>query len=136
MKGLIKFLSPILLVVFLFGCQSKAQDQALCRVVTQVDIVCQSNGETIQRHYTDEDKMRAVLLYLRLLRIGRPPEIDPDAISADIYEITVTLSDGTKKTYTQKAHQYFKKGSEGWLSISPTQAADLYRLIWFYDSDL
>ena len=135
MKSLIKFLSPVLLVLFLLGCQKNTQPRPLCRVVTQVDILCQSDSQPLQRCYTDENKMRAVLLYLRLLRIGKPPEINPDTVSADVYLITVSLSDGTQKTYTLKDHQYFKKGTEGWLSIPPTQAADLYRLIWFYDSD-
>ena len=135
MKGLIKFLSAFLLVGFLFGCQGQKAPRPLCRVVTRIDIVCQSESEPLQRRYTDEEKMRAVLLYLRLLRVGRPPEEDPDTVTGDVYKITVTLSDGVQRFYTLKDHRFFQKGTNGWLSIPPTQAADLYRLMWFYDSD-
>ena len=137
MKGLIKFLFlTCFAAFFLFGCQKQDQPRPRCRVVTQIDIVCQDQEQTVQRHYTDEEKMRAVLLYLRLLRVGRPAEIDPDTITADVYQITVHLSDGTQKVYSLKDHRFFKKETGGWLSIPPQQAADLYRLIWFYDSDL
>lgn len=118
----------------LWGC--RAQQRVLCRFVTRVDITCDHDGTPIIRSYTDEDKMEAVLLYLRLLRTGKPPAADPDLIPADIYEITVTLSDGQQRLYAQKDHRYFRKGNDAWMSIPPEQASGLYALMRHYESDL
>lgn len=132
-----KFLVFLLLcgaVLCLWGCRS--QQRILCRFVTQVDIACDHEGVPIRRHYTNTKKMEAVLLYLRLLRTGRPPAVDPDLVNADVYEITVTLSDGQKHVYAQKDHRYFRKGGTGWMNIPPEQAAGLYEVMRHYESDI
>ena len=118
----------------LWGCRS--QQKPLCRIVTQVDIACDYKGVPIRRHYTDTKKMEAVLLYLRLLHTGGVPTVDPDTVDSDIFEITVTLSDGKKQHYAQKDHRYFRKGKSGWMNISPEQASGLYKVMGYYESDL
>ena len=121
-------------LVCLWGCRS--QQKPLYRIVTQVDIACDYKGTPIRRHYTDTKKMEAVLLYLRLLRTGGAPAVNPDAVEADIFEITVTLSNGQTQQYAQKDHRYFRKGKSGWMNISPEQASGLYKLMRYYESDL
>lgn len=127
-------IAMIFVIAAMYGCQS--QEKPLCRVVTQVDIACDHEGIPIRRHYTDTEKMEAVLLYLRLLNPGGAPTKNPDQIDADIYEITVSLSDGHKKVYRQKDHRYFREAIGGWQSIAPDRAARLYTLMRHYGSDL
>ena len=133
MKRKICLVLLMLWAIFLGGCDNP---KIMCRYVTQVDICCDHKGIPIRRSYTSEDKMGAVLMYLRLLEVSNTPSIDPDAIPADVYEITLSLSDGQKRTYSQKDHRYFRKPASGWQSIPPEQAARLYALMRHFGSDL
>ena len=123
----------LFLTVFLCGCQRK---RIQCRYVTQVDIHCDHEGTPIVRSYTTEDKMGAVLMYLRLLQFSGAPSLDPDTVPADVYQISVTLSDGSRRVYSQKDHRYFRKPTSGWQNISPVQAAELYALMRHFESDI
>lgn len=133
-KKSLLLIATIFVIAAMCGCQKRKKP--LCRVVTQVDIACDHEGIPIRRHYTDTEKMEAVLLYLRLLRPSGAPGKDPDEIDADIYEITVSLSDGQKRIYRQKDHRYFREAVGGWQSIAPDRAARLYTLMRHYESDL
>ena len=79
--------------------------------------------------------MEWVLIYLRLLKPLGKPDSDPDSLEKDIYEITVHLSDGSKRFYRQKAHRYFSKENRPWQSINPEYAAGLYSLMQHLPSD-
>ena len=133
MKRKICLILLTLWAVCLGGC---GKQHILCRYVTQVDIHCDHDGVPILRSYTSEDKMGAVLMYLRLLQIGSVPATDPDTIPADIYEITLTLSNGQQRTFAQKDHRYFRKPASGWQTIPPEQASQLYALMRHFESDL
>lgn len=122
--------------VIMSGCGiDNTQPKPLTRVVTQVDISCKKENMLIQRHYTDSQKMEYVLLYLRLLKPFGKPDTDPDQLDKDVYEITVSLSDGTKRIYRQKAHKYFSWDSRPWQQISPAKASGLYALMQHLPSD-
>ena len=133
-KKMIPFLMLSLAAFFLCGCQK--EQRPLCRIVTQVEITCDHNGLPISRRYTDDEKMQAVLLHLRLLHPAGIPDIDPEVVDADVYEIVVTLSNGQQRIYRQKDHRYFRKPSSGWQSIPPEQASRLYALMRHFESDL
>lgn len=133
-KKILVLLTISLAVAAMCGCQRTRRP--LCRVVTQVDIACDHEGLPIRRHYTDTEKMEAVLLYLRLLRPGDAPATDPERIDADVYEITVSLSDGQQKVYRQKDHRYFRDALNGWQNVAPERAARLYNLMRHYESDV
>ncbi len=132
MKRFLKILC--LIPVLLCGCGKKAV-RPVAQVVTGVDISCQYEDVQILRHYTKSPKMEYALLYLRLLEPGKPPEIDPDTLDDEIFEITVTLSDNSQQVYRQKAHRYFSKNGRPWQTIDPEQAAGLYRLMAKIPSD-
>lgn len=135
-KAMKIFLICCLSVTIMCGCGvNNVLPEPLCRVVTQVDISCQTEHMLIQRHYTHPDKMEYVLLYLRLLKPLGKPDTDPEQINKDVYEITVHLSDGSKKLYRQKAHRYFSRESRPWETIDPAQAAGLYQLMQKLPSD-
>ena len=129
MKRFLKlFFVTSLSALFMGGC-AKVQKEAVFRVVTGVEISCQKEDVQIFRSYTDTEKMEYVLLYLRLLKpLGRPT-VDPTTVDADIYEITLQLSDGARKVYRQKDHRYLSADSGFWLTIDPAQAEGLYRLM-------
>ncbi len=122
--------------ITLSGC--KNNDASLStgyRVVTQVDIACRHEETLVTRHYTEAKKMESVLLYLRLLKPLGKPESDPELLDREVFEITVSLSDGTRKHYRQKAHRYITRENRPWEVIDPAQAYGLYALMRHYPSD-
>ena len=121
-------------VIIMSGCVKKNAPPP-CKVVTQVDISCRQENLLLQRHYTDPEKMESVLLYLRLLKpMGQPEQMPPPQLG-DLYHITVSLSDGSKRNYLQMAHRYFSRDSRPWELIDPKQAAGLYFLMQKLPSD-
>ena len=108
---------------------------ALTRVVTHIDITSQQENATIQRHYHNTEKVESVLLYLRLLRPLYKPEVDPDTIDGDVYEIKLHYSDGQSRTYRQKAHRFISSDRHPWQTVDPEHAAGLYELMRYYPSD-
>lgn len=134
-----KKFSVILYVVFLCytilcGCQ-KNHTKPQYKAVTQVDIITQYAEKTIHIKYNKPEKIRPVLLYLRLLKpVGKP--VQPDAKTDDVYLICVLLSDGTRQYYRQAAHRYFSKGSGPWKAIDPEQATHFYDILRQFSTDV
>ena len=118
----------------LSGCRQN-YSKNVYRAVTQVDVVSQQENVLIRRHYTAQPKMRAILLYLRILKPGKKPNPPPNSKEDNVYLIAVKLSDGTIRYYRQKDHRYFSSGSGPWLSIDPSQAAGLYTILRQFPSD-
>lgn len=114
---------------------SKKHSAPVYRAVTQVDIVTNYQGEQVRRLYNTPDKMRPVLLYLRLLKpYGKPVTIDESA--EDMYWIRISLSDGEKHYYRQVSHRYFSRQNGPFKEIDPGQAANLYAILQKLPSDL
>lgn len=134
MKKFLKLILSVFSALILSGCSQK-EAVPLCRVVTQVDIFCQHEDVQIRRHYTDSQKMEYVLLYLRHLKPKGIPATDPDTVDADVYNITLLLSDGNEKAYKQKDHRYLYTDTRSWRTIDPEQAAGLYQLMLKIPSD-
>ena len=131
MKRKICLFLIFLTTAFLGGC---IQKRPLCRYVTQVEIRCDHPDASIIRSYTSEDKIAAVLMYIRLLHLSGNPEIT--TTTENFYQIDLTLSDGSHRIYEQKDHRYFRKPQACWQTIPPEQAAKLYALMAHLESDI
>ena len=108
----------LLLPFLLWGCSfRKLPEGPLCRVVTRVQVTATAQGHTWENTYTDSTRMESVLCYLRLLRKGRPADIDPDSFRADSYEITVFYSDGQSTTYRQLHRDFLQIDDGAWARI-------------------
>jgi len=121
--------------IWLFGCKTDSSAE-ISHMVTQIDISCQQEDVHIHRHYTDPEKMEKYLLYLRLLELGDTPSMDAEHVDADVYRITVLLSDGRQRIYRQKDHRYWSTQMRPWQTIDPAQAAGLYHLMRTVPGDL
>lgn len=129
------FVVIALFATILCGCGRKNASTAP-NFVTQVDILCQQNGKTFSIRYTENEKVEAVLLYLRLLKPGRLPQKTPSEQDNSIYEIHVHLSNGEQRLYKQVDHRYMWRKKTGWNTIPAEQASGLYTLLRHYPSDL
>ena len=129
------FVFVLLFATILCGCRKKNTSSAP-NFVTQVDVSCQQNGKTFSIHYTDNEKIEAVLLYLRLLKANKRLKQLPPARDNSIYEIQVHLSNGERRLYKQVDHRYIWRKKTGWNTIPAEQASRLYALLRHYPSDL
>ena len=119
--------------LFLTGC--KKQTIPPYNLATGIEITCQHKDLLIERNYTSQEKMKAVLTYLRVLKPRGLAETDPVSLKKDIYKIQVQLSDGKTHIYQQTAHQYFKGHGRPWMHISAEAAKGLYDILSRYESD-
>lgn len=133
MKKLFIFLA--LFPIILCGCRRK-NTLAIPNYVTGVDVSCSQNGKNFSINYQDDEKVEAVLLYLRLLEPGRLPGNIPQQDDQSLYEIQVHLSNGQTRLYKQVDHRFFWQEKIGWKGIPPEQASGLYALLRYYPTDL
>ena len=117
------------------GCGKAANKKPVYRVVTGVDISFQHEDSLLSRHYTDNEKVESVLMYLRLLKPLVKPSDFAELSGNDIYRITLHLSDGVDKDFYQAQHRYLIRPDNSWSLIDPGQASELYRLMRHYPSD-
>ncbi len=108
----------LLLPLFLCGCTFRKMPVGpMCRVVTQVKVAATAEGHTWENTYANSPQMESVLCYLRLLKKGRPADIDPDSFRSDSYEITLFYSDGQHTTYRQLHSDYLQTDGGAWKKI-------------------
>lgn len=132
-KILVLFVVFCFPALFLTGC--KKQTIPPYNLATGIEVTCQHKDVLIRRNYTSQEKMKAVLTYLRVLNPRGLAETDPVSLNKDIYKIRVQLSDGQTHTYKQTAHQYFKGHGKPWMHISAEDAVGLYAIMARYESD-
>ena len=128
------FALVVLLATALAGCGQTTQVGVRPRLVTKVTADYKSGAIELHRQYTDEEKMRAVLNYLRCLEpYGDVSEEDITAGSE--VKIVLTYSDGTTKTYDQRADQFLRTGNGAWQNIRSEQGSELPLLLGLMESD-
>lgn len=127
------FLMFYFCAVMMCGCNRK-NTNPVYRAVTQIDIVTEYEDRLLHRHYTSPEKMRPVLLYLRLLKpYGQPVQMPEN--TDDVYLISIALSDGQRHYYRQASHKYLSIENGPFKSIDPGQAANLYTILREFPSD-
>lgn len=136
MKKTIKLFAVFSFVlVILSGCGKNHTKNTIYRAVTEIDIVTHHREGLVHRHYTTPEKMRPVLLYLRLVKpYGKPTKITED--TDDVFLISVGLSDGQHHYYRQAQHKFFSVGAGDWRQIDPAAAGKLYEIMAKHPSDL
>lgn len=129
----------ILILLFsLCGC-SRVHDpnnpETGLKMVVRIDVFCSQDGEAIHRNYTSEDKMEAMLLYLRLLKSKGPANTDPEELIGPACKIVVTFSNGQSRIYRLRADRFLSTDSGPWQSVDQTHAQELYKLVMLMSSD-
>ena len=128
MRKIGKYLWAILCCMFIMcGCEQN-HTGPIYRAVTQVDIVTWYDQQLIRIGYNTSEKMRPILLYLRLLKPEGKP-VQPDENFENVYLICISLSDGTQHYYRQAAHRYVSIDDGPWKGIDPGYAAKFYGIL-------
>ena len=130
------FAMIILLSLLLTGCSDiNDETPGQPNLVTGISAVYRKGAMELTRNYSNQEKVRSVLNYLRHLRTYGTPETDPDAAEGSRIQITLTFSDGSQKIYDQWADQYLRSDGGPWQLISTEQGQDLYLLLGMMESD-
>lgn len=123
-------------VFSLCGCRSSAENQqAPGRAVSYIHISCKKTSGTITRLYTSQEKVQAILRYMRGLTPIESIELPAEAAQEDLYEITVHLYNGEIRTYQQKGHHYAALNGRSWCSIKESAGIQLGHLMALLPSD-
>ena len=126
----------ILAAAVLMGCSlTRGPVQTQPRTVTQITADYRSGVIELHRQYTDADKMRAVLNYLRCLTPSGIPDEDPTSVAGSVVQIVLTYSDGSTKTYRQRADQYLQIEDGAWQSIPSEKGREFPLLLGLMESD-
>ena len=117
-------------------CACHRQDTTVQRnVVTEITISCHTGTQLIERHYTSQDKMRSVLLYIRSVDSPFSAQEEPGEGEGERVSITTVSADRTIKTYNQHGLRFFREGEGKWKLIDPEKGANLWLLIKLLPSD-
>ena len=131
-----KIMVMLLLTLILCGCSNiNEETPGQPKLVTGISAVYQKGAMQLVRQYSNDEKVRSVLNYLRLLKTYGPPETDPEAEGGNRIRLTLTFSDGTEKVYEQWADQYLRSNGGPWQLISTEQGQELYLLLGMMESD-
>ena len=123
---------------FLSGCTRRHtlnDADSYLRLVVRVDVVGNTGSNILEKTYTHQEKIEAILNYLRLIKQRGPADSDPEQFLGESYTITLHLSDGSKQVYRQHANRFLSKDSRPWRNIDPEHAGFLYPLLQAMPSD-
>ena len=127
----------LLLMALLSGCDREVVPPQV-RVVTRVDVVCngERGEEMLRRQYIQQEKMHAVLNYLRLLDCRDMWDIDPERVQGNAYQITVHFSEGVPNVYYQRCERFLSKNRRPWEKIDSEQVGPLYPILRDIPTDM
>ena len=105
------------------------------RVVSSVDIYCQKPSGNLSRHYTDPEKIEAILHYVRLLDPNGPTPVTEDAAQSASYEIVVHLQDGGIRIHRQQGDSFAALHRRYWGRIDRSLGLRLGHMLTLLPSD-
>ena len=84
------------------------------RLAVRVEVLYAWEQGMLLRQYTDQEKMRAVLNYLRLAQYAGIPESDPLAQPGHTCRVRIRLADGGQHQYLLHAEQFLCRDDGTW----------------------
>ncbi len=129
-----KILARMLLCVFLFSGCGKQQERAL-PLVTGVEVTCSHRGQTLQRQYSNPDKIHRMLYYLRKGQTVGYARANPERILGDSSCVSLTLSTGERRVYRLRADRYLSVDCRRWKNVDPAWGRRLYYMLLLIPSD-
>jgi len=136
-RHIILFCILLLSLLFPAGCAVQKADISTdpYRLVTEIYVSYQQDGHPTEKNFTQANKMRAVLNYLRWIDPYGAPEEDPLTIPGSSIHIQLHYSDGSEKAYLQKADRFMMEDNHRWKKIDPEKAPILTQILNEMESD-
>ena len=127
-----------LLTLALFCCGCSRIDQETPgrpRLVEKITASYHGTAMELARSYTDQEKMEAVLLYLRHLAPYGPATEETDPLEDSGGHIVLHYSDGTTRVYELYASRYLRIDDGPWQNIKTERGQELPLLLGMMESD-
>ena len=119
----------ILFFIFLLAGCCAVRPEPLPEIVTRAEVIGTQDGVSHHATYTDPEKLKTILDYLRHADPSASEAIAPDTFRTDGYEIRLTLLDGRQTLYRQLHDQYLQKNGGPWRHIQPSHGSTLQALL-------
>ncbi len=119
------------LLFLLCGCE---KDAAPRNIVVKAQVSYEHNGALLQRTYDHPDKLRNLLMCLRLQSFRGRPETDPEKIAGDSCEIWLTYCDGSQTVILERANRFRCRNFGYWEEIEEEDS--LYPLLLAMPGDV
>ncbi len=132
-----KWLGLVLIAALLLsGCtRIDQQVNGRPRLVTGIEASFDNGTLRLHRLYSDNEKLRGVLTYLRCLEIKGTVEPDTEIPGTSQGKIVISYSDGSSKTYEQRNDNFFRQDNGPWHYIDPEQGQEYALLLGLMESD-
>jgi len=121
-------------LLLLSGCGRK-KPEISHNVVSRAEVVCTQGEQTYQLTYRHPKKLEAILNFLRTLRDQGRPEISPEQLGGDRFDIRLTMPDGTVRTHRLQDYAYFCRSGGEWEKIDPIQGRSFMVLLKLMPED-
>lgn len=128
MEKFVKYFMLLVPVLFCLNASGAKGENPVIPVVCRVEVECSQGAVRQSRCYTQDEKMRWVLNFLRMHKNLGIPEEDPETAAGDCYTVSVYLSNGQKRVYRQQADRYLRKNGR-WQKVDPGWAGCFYFLL-------
>lgn len=130
-----KWFCAIMAALLLAGCSSKPRPPG-SRVVSQISVSYQENGNKIVKNYFSQYKMRRILDSFRLLGQKYTPVMDPDTLRTTVFEVRLFFSDGSQRLYHTRSDRYIRTDNGPWQQTDPVRLQQLNELLLQLPTDI
>ncbi len=126
----------LLLLIWLPGCSRGSKERSISsHVASSITVTSYTSRGTLRRHYTSEEKMHKILLYIRGLSPMFKAQQEPQEPIAWCTCILVTCEDGSRKLYRQVGDRFFQTGKGPWQQLPYPKGSELRRLLLTIPAD-
>lgn len=123
-----KWLCVALAVAVLAGCAAKSPAPGSA-VVYEITVSYFDQDTQILHRYTSQYKMRQILNHLRTLGQKYRPAMDPDTMRTIIFEVRLSFSNGSQRTYHTRDDRYIRTDHGPWQQTDPVRLQALNALL-------
>lgn len=128
-------IAVILLILSVFsllcGCE---KEETGANVVVKARVSYERKGQVLQRTYHHPDKLRKLLMCLRLQELRGLARVDPVTLTGDRCKIYLTYQDGSETLILEKANRFRCRNLEIWEEIEKEDT--LYPLLLAMPDDV
>lgn len=135
-KRYFKLVTYCMLVVLLPGCCNfNRAEHTPYRVISQVRVFFENGPLEAHRTFIKPEKIQRIVGYLRYIDPYGAPTDNPEEAIGSNFLITIDYSDGSHKTYHQRADRFMRMGNGPWKRIDPQKAMELSRILGMLSGD-
>ncbi len=128
MKKMMLTLLVLLLLLF-SGCAARKAADNSVPLASSITVTCHSCAGIRQRYYSQPEKMRQILHYIRRLEPMPDTAEVPGTLGRRYFSIHIRMTDGSSRFYRQKDTAYFQSGSGPWQKMGRGKGSRLWQLM-------